>query len=149
MVVLKSKPSKKSNPSKQSAERRFLKMIKGIGAKRRTSVYDLGSGARHFTKGIRLYDSIVINADRSEFEIVFMGVDKSGRLDCRTFKNRAEEGRHFLRVDEEEKVWGGMLKSGHIFSIVIKRIELNQSDPSFIAKIDLHFKISKGSVFST
>jgi len=86
-------------------------------------------------------DSIVIRAGRSPFRIVFIGIDELGRLDCLLLDNGRSE-RRTLVAGDAQKVWGGMLMDGRLFTLTIERLPLYLQGEGKIGSVEIKSEIN-------
>jgi hypothetical protein len=147
MGVVKANKGKKPQQSRRKREVQIFQMAASIGMNRKSSVLDLETREKDFNGKVCTLDSIIIKAGRSSIEITILGINKQNQLHLVVSRGKNTVENLFIRANEEEKLWGGMLMDGRTFSVKIRREPLRSNDPNIIASICLDFNISKQSLF--
>ena len=79
-------------------------------------------------------------------EIVFLGINSEGKLDCLVFENKMLREQKSFAVHEKEKIWSGMLIDGRLFAVTIERIPFYLAESGKIANVDLKIKYEEKHV---
>lgn len=113
------------------------RVLSRIGSGRQSREFDLEKEACSFKGPVHMLDSVALKTKHAVFEMVFLGVNESKKLDCQPFLNREPGNRFLLEKGERLKVWSGMLEDKRPFHVFISRMETEGAGNGHIASISI------------
>jgi len=127
---------------KKEVQFKLLSKAERIGDERTVNEIDLENGGKGSSYNIGMLDSVQVRAGRSEFEIVFMGINNKGDLDCLIFENRSLKKEKSFAMDETEKIRSGMLMDGRLFTLTIIRLPFHNGEEGKVARVEMKIEMT-------